>query len=226
MKVTLINFTPEPEKTVAAAARLCYSPLGVENLMGNFSQEENRQFIKKLVELGHLSPLEHVSFTFAIEGVSRNLSHQLVRHRIASYSQRSQRHVNEAGFAYVIPPSIQQNPEALALYQEKMAELQQAYEELARLVPKEDARYVLPGACETKLVATFNARSLLNFFQQRCCQRAQWEIRALAQEMLALVRKVAPSIFAKAGPNCVTLGVCYEGKLSCGRVAKVVSRVE
>lgn len=226
MKVMLINHTPEPEKTVAAAARLCYSPVGPASLMENYSQEENRQFIKKLVEVGHLSPLEHVSFTFAIEGVSRNLSHQLVRHRIASYSQKSQRYVNETGFAYIVPSSIAQNPEALALYEETMAQLQKTYEALVNMVPKEDARYVLPGACETKLVATFNARSLLNFFQQRCCQRAQWEIRALAQEMLALVRPVAPSIFAKAGPQCETLGVCYEGSMSCGRVSKVVSRTK
>jgi thymidylate synthase (FAD) len=194
--------------------------------MEELTDEGIASFLKKLVSLGHFSPLEHVSFSFAIEGVSRNLSHQLVRHRIASYSQKSQRYVNEEGFNYVIPPSILKNSDALALFREKMADLQRAYESLAQLVPKEDARYVLPGACETKLVATFNARSLLNFFQHRCCQRAQWEIRALAGEMLRLVREVAPNLFAKAGPTCVTHGICYEGKMSCGRITNIVSREE
>lgn len=226
MRVKLINYTPEPERTVAAAARLCYSSCGAEKLMEELTDEGIASFLKKLVSLGHFSPLEHVSFSFAIEGVSRNLSHQLVRHRIASYSQKSQRYVNEEGFNYVIPPSILKNSDALALFREKMADLQRAYESLAQLVPKEDARYVLPGACETKLVATFNARSLLNFFQHRCCQRAQWEIRALAGEMLRLVREVAPNLFAKAGPTCVTHGICYEGKMSCGRITNIVSREE
>ncbi|HHY36510.1 MAG TPA: FAD-dependent thymidylate synthase [Firmicutes bacterium] len=217
MKVTLINHTPEPEKTVAAAARLCYSPQGAAEIMENFTPEKVDRFLAKLTQMGHFSPTEHVTFTFAIEGVSRALSHQLVRHRIASYSQKSQRYVAEDNFAYIVPPAVRENPEALAVYEETMKQIREAYAKLAKIVPKEDARYVLPNACETKLVATFNARSLHNFFRLRCCQRAQWEIRELAEKMLAEVRKVAPRLFALAGPSCETEGVCYEGEMSCGR---------
>ncbi|HHW55479.1 MAG: FAD-dependent thymidylate synthase [bacterium] len=217
LKVTLINHTPEPEKTVAAAARLCYSPLGAAEIMDNFSPEQVDKFLTRLIQMGHFSPIEHVTFTFAIEGVSRALSHQLVRHRIASYSQKSQRYVAEDSFAFIVPPSIRNNPEALAVYEETMEQIREAYSKLAKVVPKEDARYILPNACETKLVATFNARSLHNFLRLRCCQRAQWEIRELAEKMLAEVRKVAPRLFALAGPSCEVEGVCYEGDMSCGR---------
>lgn len=221
MKVKLINHTPEPEKTVAAAARLCYSPVGAEDIMNDFTPEKIENFLDLLVEMGHQSPMEHVNFTFAIEGVSRALTHQLVRHRIASYSQQSQRYVKEEQFSYIIPPSIERNPEAKAIFEEKMKNIQKTYSDLAKLVHHEDARYVLPNACETKVVCTFNTRSLLNFFQHRCCERAQWEIRSLANKMLAEVRKVAPTMFAKAGAACLTKGYCPEGKMSCGRIEKM-----
>lgn len=224
MQVNLINWTPEPERTVALAARLCYSSVGVEDLKESFTREDEIRFLTKLVTLGHLSPLEHASFTFAAEGVSRTLTHQLVRHRIASYSQQSQRYVREDDFEYIIPPSIQHNPEALELFTRTMADINQAYKALGELVPKEDARFVLPGACETKIVFTFNARSLLNFFQHRLCTRAQWEIRRLAELMLEEVRAKAPLLFAKAGPTCETEGVCYEGDMSCGRVSVIKKR--
>lgn len=221
MKVKLINHTPEPEKTVAAAARLCYSPAGAEEIMENFSEEEIRRFLHLLVDLGHWSPTEHVTFTFAVEGVSRAMTHQLVRHRIASYSQQSQRYVKLEDFQYIIPPSIQENPEALRIFEEQMETARLAYERLAGIVHQEDARYVLPNACETKIVLTFNCRSLYNFFQHRCCERAQWEIRRLANRMLAEVRKVAPILFEKAGPSCIGQGICPEGKMTCGRLAKL-----
>lgn len=224
MQVKLINFTPNPERTVALAARICYSAVGVEELQQSFTREDEVRFLKKLVSVGHLSPLEHVSFTFAAEGVSRALTHQLVRHRIASYSQKSQRYVDESNFAYIIPPSIQNNKEALSRYQAIMEEINGAYQALAQIVPKEDARYVLPQACESKIVFTFNARSLLNFFQQRLCLRAQWEIRQLASLMLQEVRQEAPVLFAKAGPTCETDQVCYEGDMSCGRASIIKSR--
>ncbi|NLC77611.1 MAG: FAD-dependent thymidylate synthase [Clostridia bacterium] len=224
MEVKLINWTPEPERTVALAARLCYSSVGVEDLNANFTKEDEARFLDKLISLGHLSPLEHVSFTFAAEGVSRALTHQLVRHRIASYSQQSQRYVREDDFEFIVPPSIQRKPETLALFHRTMAQINEAYKTLAELVPKEDARYVLPQACETKIVFTFNARSLLNFFQHRLCTRAQWEIRQLAGLMLQEVRRQAPVLFAKAGATCETEGVCYEGELSCGRVSVVKKR--
>jgi len=224
MKVSLLSYTDEPERKVAAAARLCYSPVGADRLLEDLNKERARVFLKKLVSMGHLSPLEHVSFTFAIEGVSRVLSHQMVRHRIASYSQKSQRYVSEHNFSYIVPPAIEKNPAALALYREKMEIIADTYSQLTEMIAKEDARYILPSACETKFVATFNARSLLNFFQHRCCRRAQWEIRALAEKMLELVREVAPTIFANAGPTCVAEGVCYEGKMSCGRIKNIVTR--
>lgn len=174
--------------------------------------------------MGHLSPMEHVSFTFAIEGVSRALSHQLVRHRIASYSQKSQRYVDENNFAYIMPPSIAAEPEAAKIFKQMMADLQEAYRRLSQMVPREDARYILPNAAETKLVCTMNVRSLYNFFRMRCCRRAQWEIRELAQRMREEVRAVAPALFALAGPSCESEGICWEGDFSCGRAREVRSR--
>lgn len=218
MNVELIQYTPDPEKVVAAAARLCYSADPVPELMEKLTDEKIANFVRKLSSMGHLSPFEHVSFQFSIDGVSRALSHQLVRHRIASYSQRSQRYVKEAGFEFVTPPSISRNPEALARFEKVMQTLQEEYQELLKVAPAEDARYVLPNACTTSLMATFNARSLLNFFEHRTCMRAQWEIRQMAEKMLKLVKEVAPNIFAEAGPTCVTQGVCHEGALSCGRI--------
>ncbi|MDI6872206.1 MAG: FAD-dependent thymidylate synthase [Bacillota bacterium] len=220
MKVTLVAYTPDPERVVAAAARLCYSPVGAAELLEGLTDEEVGKFLDKLAEAGHDSPTEHASFTFAVEGVSRALTHQLVRHRIASYSQQSQRYVREDQFDYVMPPSIAAIPQARDLFRRTMADLRDAYSRLVELVPREDARYVLPNACETKVVVTMNARSLKNFFELRCCTRAQWEIRQLAEAMLAEVRKVAPNLFRLAGPTCVARGYCREGRMTCGRLAK------
>jgi len=224
MKVELIAYTPEPEATVAAAARLCYSSRGAVGLKEALTDAEAASLIKRLISMGHLSPTEHASFTFAIEGVSRALSHQLVRHRIASYSQKSQRYVDENNFSYIVPPSIAAQPDALELYRKAMEELREAYRKLAGVVPREDARYLLPNAAETKLVCTMNARSLYNFFRLRCCRRAQWEIRELALKMREEVRRVAPVLFALAGPSCETEGICWEGEFSCGRAREVRSR--
>lgn len=221
MNVELIQYTPDPEKVVAAAARLCYSPDPVPELLERLSDEKVAEFVRKLYSMGHLSTFEHISFQFSIDGVSRALSHQLVRHRIASYSQRSQRYVKEVGFEFVMPPSIQRNPEALARFEKVMETLQEDYRELLAVVPAEDARYILPNACTTSLMATFNARSLLNFLEHRTCVRAQWEIRQLAEKMLKLVQDVAPNLFAQAGPTCVSQGVCHEGSMSCGRINKL-----
>jgi thymidylate synthase (FAD) len=192
--------------------------------MQGLSREEITKLINKLISMGHLSPMEHVSFTFAIEGVSRALSHQLVRHRIASYSQKSQRYVDENNFAYIMPPSIAAEPEAAKIFKQMMADLQEAYRRLSQMVPREDARYILPNAAETKLVCTMNVRSLYNFFRMRCCRRAQWEIRELAQRMREEVRAVAPALFALAGPSCESEGICWEGDFSCGRAREVRSR--
>lgn len=230
MMVKLVRHTPEPERTVAMSARLCYSPIGAAQLEEKISDEQAANLVRKLVSMGHLSTLEHVTFTFAIEGVSRVLTHQLVRHRIASYSQQSQRYVKEHDFETIVPASIASKPEAKAKFDKLMTEIQAMYDEFIALdIPAEDARYILPNATETKIVCTFNARSLLNFFSLRCCTRAQWEIRALANEMLRQCQAVAPVIFENAGPTCVSEGVCHEGAMSCGRlqailVAKAVRR--
>ena len=165
MMVKLVRHTPEPERTVAMSARLCYSPIGAAQLEEKISDEQAANLVRKLVSMGHLSTLEHVTFTFAIEGVSRVLTHQLVRHRIASYSQQSQRYVKEHDFETIIPASIASKPEAKAKFDKLMTEIQEMYDEFIALdIPAEDARYILPNATETKIVCTFNARSLLNFF--------------------------------------------------------------
>ena len=224
MMVKLVRHTPEPERTVAMSARLCYSPIGAAQLEEKISDEQAAKLVRKLVSMGHLSTLEHVTFTFAIEGVSRVLTHQLVRHRIASYSQQSQRYVKEHDFETIIPASIASKPEAKAKFDKLMTEIQAMYDEFIALdIPAEDARYILPNATETKIVCTFNARSLLNFFSLRCCTRAQWEIRALANEMLRQCREVAPVIFENAGPTCVSEGVCHEGAMSGGRLQAILA---
>ena len=224
MMVKLVRHTPEPERTVAMSARLCYSPIGAAQLEEKISDEQAAKLVRKLVSMGHLSTLEHVTFTFAIEGVSRVLTHQLVRHRIASYSQQSQRYVKEHDFETIVPASIASKPEAKAKFDKLMTEIQAMYDEFIALdIPAEDARYILPNATETKIVCTFNARSLLNFFSLRCCTRAQWEIRALANEMLRQCQAVAPVIFENAGPTCVSEGVCYEGTMSCGRLQAILA---
>lgn len=230
LKVLLIKHTPNPEETIAMAAKLCYSPSGIETLQEKIAAKDQKQFVEKLTKMGHMSPLEHSSFTFAIEGISRACSHQLVRHRLASYSQQSQRYVSEeAGFDYVIPRTIKGDKELERYFKEVMSKTQKAYNHIVRKLNEkgitgeaanQDARFVLPNACETKIMVTMNARELLHFFQQRCCSRAQWEIRAMATEMLKLVRGLAPIIFSKAGPSCLK-GACPEGAYTCGKMKEV-----
>lgn len=235
MNISLLTHTPEPEKIIAAAAKLCYSSSGIEDIMDNLTEDSIQKFMDMLMSLGHESPVEHVTFTFGIEGISRACSHQLVRHRIASYSQKSQRYVSEDGFEFIIPPSIKNNQEALDEFMKTMENIQTSYDKVRGLIKtsisrsenidmksaekraNEDARFLLPNACETKIVVTMNIRSLFNFFKHRCCNRAQWEIRAVAMEMLRLCMEVAPNIFRHAGPDCVAKGQCNEGKMTCGK---------
>lgn len=217
LKVTLIAHTPDPEKIVASAAKLCYSSSDIETLMSGLTAEKIESFIERLRDLGHQSPLEHCSFTFGIEGVSRALSHQLVRHRIASYSQKSQRYVKEGQFEYVTPKTIQEDDALYLEYIGLMENIQKFYNTaINRHIPAEDARFVLPNAAETKLVVTMNIRRLLHFFEERCCNRAQWEIREMANTMLDICKSVAPNLFANAGASCVR-GKCKEGKMFCGQ---------
>ena len=230
LSVIVLRHTPEPEATIAMAARLCYSPTDIEELKDRITEKDQKKFVEKLMEMGHMSPIEHASFTFAVEGISRACSHQLVRHRLASYSQQSQRYVSEeSGFDFVIPPSIKKDRELSRYFVEFMGKAQEAYNHIADNLNKkglkgetanQDARFILPNACETKIIITMNARELLHFFSQRCCNRAQWEIRAMAIEMLRLVKKIAPTIFRHAGPGC-TKGKCREGKHTCGKMKEV-----
>ena len=249
MKVELLAHTPDPEKIVATAAKLCYSNSDISSLMDGLTEDKTKAFINMLVSIGHESVMEHVSFTFGIEGISRACSHQLVRHRIASYSQKSQRYVNENGFDFITPPAISELPEAESEFDRIISEITESYAKIADLLTEkhkadfiaqgldeksaaskarklanEDARFLLPNACETKIVVTMNVRSLFNFFSHRCCNRAQWEIRAVADEMLKLCLSIAPNLFASAGPPCASGGKCPEGKMSCGKAAEMIKR--
>lgn len=243
MKVELISSTSNPENVVAAAAKLCYSDKDAITLLQNLTPENVEKFIGKLSSMGHQSPFEHVSYTFSISGVSRALLAQITRHRIASYSVRSQRYVNENEFGYIIPKHIAQNLEARKRYQNLMEEIRSAYIDIANILyyeyftddmtekekqdlmtfVRENARYVLPNATETKMVVTMNARSLMNFFELRCCERSQDEIKELAYKMLKLCYESAPNIFKYAGPSCYH-GKCNEGGMSCGKSDEAKSK--
>lgn len=216
MKVYLLTHTPEPEKVIAYSANLCYSKQNIEKTINKFYDVNNiKRLVNLLKEKGHMSPFEHVSFTFGIEGISRVTSHQLVRHRIASYSQQSQRYVlYDENFSYTVPASIRKSP-FNKKFEEYIENGKLLYNEMVNAgIPKEDARFVLTNATSTNIIVTMNARSLFNFFELRCCYHAQWEIRQLAYKMLKLVKKVAPDIFEDAGPTCVK-GYCREKDSSC-----------
>lgn len=245
IKVQLLACTPEPEKTIACAAKLCYSPASIDTVRDGLTEEKTSSFLDMLTEIGHESPIEHAVFTFGIEGVSRSLLAQITRHRMASFSVQSQRYVAEKAFEFVLPPEIEAVPEAKEEFLKAMEEDQAHYDKLTAVLKKkhyeefiengeseksamrkaekkaiEDARFVLPNACTTKMICTMNARSLKNFFSLRCCNRAQWEIRELATLMLKEARKAAPHLFAKMGPSCLC-GPCPEGKMTCGKITEV-----
>ena len=216
MDVRLLYSTPEPERAVAAAARLCYAPVGAAELMEHMSDDAVRKVLKTIMTSGHLSALEHASYTFAIDGVSRAMTHQLVRHRLASYNQQSQRYVSYDEPSFVVPPGIDADAEKRDAYLRACADAFMAYRAMLDAgVPAEDARYLLPNAMETKIVVTMNVRELLHFFELRCCRRAQWEIREVAMRMLALAEPTAPYIFMDAGAAC-RRGPCTEGRMTCG----------
>ena len=225
MQAELLYHTPDPERAIATAARLCYAPVGASELMETMPPERVQSVLSTIMSSGHFSTLEHASYTFAIDGVSRALTHQLVRHRLASFNQQSQRYVKfKDGIEVVKPGSVSESLEASRVFDEAMAAAEDAYAALLELdVPAEDARFVLPNAAETKIVVTMNVRELLHFFGLRCCNRAQWEIRELALKMLELVRPTAPYVFVDAGAPCVR-GACPEGKMTCGEPYERVVR--
>jgi thymidylate synthase (FAD) len=243
----MISHTPDAEKLIAAAAKLCYSDTSAMNLMDNLDDEKAAGFVDMLASIGHESPIEHITFTFGIEGVSRTLLAQITRHRLASFSVQSQRYVKKSNFVFVTPPEIKNDEKALEIFNKSMNDAISGYNKLCDILETkyrnemiaagmsekaavskaekkaiEDARFVLPNACETKMMVTMNARSLMNFFKLRCCNRAQWEIRELATEMYRLCFRTAPSVFRNAGPSCcIGRKVCTEGKMSCGKADEV-----
>jgi thymidylate synthase (FAD) len=245
LKVELLAYTPDADKLVAAAAKLCYAKSDIDTLLDGLTPEKTENFLDLLTTLGHQSPVEHASFTFGIEGVSRALLAQLTRHRIASFSVQSQRYVSKINFEYITPPEIEAIPEAKAEFIAAMEEDARHYENLQNILKKvhmerliaegkdekeaakaaekmanEDARFVLPNACDTRIIMTMNVRSLYNFFTLRCCNRAQWEIRELATQMLFLVREAAPVLFKNAGPACLR-GKCSEASMTCGKMREI-----
>jgi thymidylate synthase (FAD) len=221
MKVLLVSHTQNPEYVCAQAGKVCYSPYGLEEIQKRLQKKEYGDFLENIIRMGHLSVIEHAGFSFMLEGVSRACSHQLVRHRLASYSQKSQRYVNEKQFEYITPPSITAEAGLNQAYARFMEHTQVFYSSLLQSgIPAEDARFVLPNAAETKIFVSMNGRELLHFFEKRLCRRAQWEIRAAAERMLALVLGVAPHMFKTAGPGCVH-GACPEGKLTCGKASEM-----
>ncbi len=217
MDVRLLSYTPDPERAIAAAARLCYAPVGAAELLDTMGDDAVKRVLHTILSSGHTSALEHASYTFAIDGVSRALTHQLVRHRLASYNQQSQRYVSYAEEpCFIVPPAVADDPEALERFNAATQAAFEGYRALIEAgVPAEDARYLLPNAMETKIVVTMNIRELLHFFELRCCKRAQWEIRQLALAMLDLAEPTAPYIFMDAGASC-RRGPCREGKMTCG----------
>ena len=231
LQVNLLAHTPDALSLIYAAFRQCYhagyvADMWPKLLAGDISREQQEDFVRQVVASGHVSPIEHVSFTFAVQGISRALSHQLVRHRIASFSQQSQRYVDGSAFDYILPPAIARNAAAKERFLRCLEEIGEAYRDVKAILEesgrkdkaKEDARFLLPQAAETRIIVTMNCRSLLNFFEQRCCTRAQWEIRAMAGAMLQQCQEVLPVIFSTAGARCERLGYCPEGeKFTCGR---------
>lgn len=217
MKVILLEHTHNPETVCAVAALTTMKEGTPSELIKEIDTNNAKNRIQRVVGYGHYSVIEHASFTFSIEGISRACSHQLVRHRIASFTQQSQRYVKMEEVPFVTPPSIKKNRSAEELFEKSLKESAETYKKLLELnIIPEDARFVLPNATKTNLVMTMNARELLHFFNLRCCNRAQWEIREMAWSMLYLVLGVSSALFESSGPKCIVDGICNEGKASCG----------
>jgi len=237
LKVKLLAQTPEALKAIYSVIRQCYSSYAAGDIFDEANEDDKIQsFIEKILASGHESLLEHVSFTFAIEGISRVCSHQLVRHRVASFSQQSQRYVRELDFDYIVPESIKRDAEIKNIFEDLLSDIQKSYNKILELLKNrgisgeranQDVRFILPGACETKIVMTMNLRELIHFFNLKLCTRAQWEIRALAQEMLKICKNCFPDLFKRVDAKCVSLGYCPEDeKLSCGRYKTKKSLLE
>lgn len=228
LKVVLLSHSPDPERAVATAARNCYSPRDIEDIDEGWDEDGISKMVTRVRDAGHLSTFEHTMFTFGVSGVSRALTHQLVRHRHMSYEQKSQRYIKVKGqFDFITPKSVEAQPEIKAKYDALMAQIADFYQAaLAAGLPAEDARFALPNATETQIVITANARALLDFFTLRTCNNAQWEIRDLAFAMLRLSKRAAPHLFINAGATCVR-GYCNEPNgPECPRYIRVKNPVE
>jgi len=215
LKVKLLRYTADAELLCGAAALTSTKSGSPSEILEKMNVETAEKIIRRVTGYGHVSVIEHASFTFSIEGVSRAMTHQLVRHRIASFTQQSQRYVAyDTLEKYVIPQSVANNVEAQKIFDEALEKISETYQKLLKLgISKEDARFILPNAAKTNIIVTMNARELRHFFNLRCCARAQWEIREAATEMLKQARKAAPALFENVGPSCVELGYCLEGKM-------------
>lgn len=216
VKVTLLSYTMEPKALIAAAINQCYSEKTGRELMEEMSDDKRERLIRQVISSGHTSTIEHGSFTFSIEGVSRVTEVQMVRHRIGSYSIKSGRY-NKSHSNFVIPAKIKNNPEAMKIVEEYKKDLESLIEKFTELgIPFEDIRYLTPQGTKTNIMVTMNARSLFNFFQERMCNRAQWEIRTVAHLMHQELMKLAPELFKFAGPTCKSEGICWQTeKMSC-----------
>ncbi|MBN2040016.1 MAG: FAD-dependent thymidylate synthase [Spirochaetes bacterium] len=190
-EVVLLAITPDAEKLIEEAGRTCYLSLD------KITDSSEKNFIRNSIKRGHLSIIEHASASFRIKGASRSFTHQLVRHRIASYSQQSQRYVNESEFNYIIPPAIAENQEAADIFREFIDNSRKAYTSLIEKgVRKEDARFILPNALESEIVFSVNFRELRSIFLLRLKKSAQWEIRRVCLDILKIMQKQAPSVFS------------------------------
>ncbi len=229
INVEIVGYTPNPEVTVAIAARACFSDEDYYSIEGHLSEHDVERILATVIAKGHHSVLEHASFTFAISGISRVVSHQLVRHRIASYSQLSQQRSDASTLDFVVPPDIRRAPHLAAEYRDLMVGCQEFYNRLVEDgIPLGTARYVLPSSFTTRIVMTMNARSLFNLIAQRECAAEEWEFRQLATLIHRQLMTVAPGIFRYAGTECETHGICPEGEvgLDCGRTSKTGAAVE
>lgn len=215
MKVKLLRYTKDAELLCGAAALTSTRSGSPSEILEKMDSKTAKRITKRVAGYGHVSVIEHASFTFSVEGVSRAMTHQLVRHRIASYTQQSQRYVTyDTLEKYVTPPSITRNAEAKKLFDETLEKISDTYQKLLKMeIPKEDSRFILPNAAKTNIIVTMNARELRHFFNLRCCMRSQWEIREVAIEMFKQAKKATPILFENTGPSCVELGYCPEGKM-------------
>ena len=221
MRVELISYTRDPEITCAKCASVSWRRKSLKDL----TLDQAREIIEQVLGYGHESVIEHASFTFFVDGVSRSLTHQLVRHRLASYTQQSMRYVDltRSERYFIKPKSISKNQELSELFDDINAECKDAYDQFRKEgIPAEDARFLLPIATQTKIAMTMNARELRHFFALRCCLRSQWEIRELANRILKICKSIAPSLFRNAGPSCVGLEYCPEAELTCGKLEEVM----